>query len=178
MFIISFDIQEDRSQGINSVTPNSRFRMLLKLFGDCVKMCEDFATDFGDKGNGRCITTTHRLTLPLPPQNFFTKIDCHPPPTLLFFVSRFKIKLKGRHFDTTEEIEAESQVVLNTTSRTHLKDERISGKRTTSGVMVASRPKVTFDQMSAAVLKIMDGCLYVINGMFRNIKHQSLFHDE
>jgi hypothetical protein len=33
--------------------------------------------------------------------------------TLLFSDSPTKIKLKGRHFDTTEVIEAESQVVLN-----------------------------------------------------------------
>jgi hypothetical protein len=35
----------------------------------------------------------------------------HPPYFSLF--PRLKIKLKGRHFDTTEVVEAESQVVLN-----------------------------------------------------------------
>jgi hypothetical protein len=39
---------------------------------------------------------------------------CRVPPTLLFFVSRLKLKLKGRHFDTIELIEAESQAALNT----------------------------------------------------------------
>jgi hypothetical protein len=33
-------------------------------------------------------------------------------PTFLF--SQFKIELKGRHFDTTEVIEADSQAMLNT----------------------------------------------------------------
>jgi hypothetical protein len=38
---------------------------------------------------------------------------CRPPPSLHYSVSRLKIKLKGRHFDTTEVMEAESQAVLN-----------------------------------------------------------------
>jgi hypothetical protein len=36
----------------------------------------------------------------------------HPPYFYLF--PRLKVKLKGRHFDITEVIEAESQAVLNT----------------------------------------------------------------
>jgi hypothetical protein len=36
----------------------------------------------------------------------------HPPYISLF--PQLKIKLRGRHFDTTEVIEAESQAVLNT----------------------------------------------------------------
>jgi hypothetical protein len=38
--------------------------------------------------------------------------DCRPPP-ILFSASQLNIKLKGRHFDTTEVMEAESQAVLN-----------------------------------------------------------------
>jgi hypothetical protein len=38
--------------------------------------------------------------------------DCHLPPTLLSLFPRLKIKLKGRHFDTTKVIEAKSQAVL------------------------------------------------------------------
>jgi hypothetical protein len=60
-----------------------------------------------------------------------------------------KIKLKGRRFDTIEAIEAESQAVLNTLTE---HDFRGAGndayvyvwKETTSRVMVASRPKVSF----------------------------------
>jgi hypothetical protein len=29
-----------------------------------VKMCEDFAPNIGAKGTGRCIATTHRLSIP------------------------------------------------------------------------------------------------------------------
>jgi histone-lysine N-methyltransferase SETMAR len=56
-------------------------------------------------------------------REFFTKgnmtVVPHPPysPDLtlcyFFLFSRLKIKLKGRHFDTIEVIEAESQAVLN-----------------------------------------------------------------
>jgi hypothetical protein len=38
--------------------------------GDCVKMCEDFYQNFGDKRTGCCITTTHRLTLSFPSTGF------------------------------------------------------------------------------------------------------------
>jgi hypothetical protein len=63
-----------------------------------------------------------------------------------------KIKLKGRHFDRM--IEAESQEVLNTLREHDFRDAFKYGrsfgngayarKGTTSWVMVAGRPKVTF----------------------------------
>jgi hypothetical protein len=40
----------------------------------------------------------------------------------LFLFPRLKIKLKYPHFDTTEVIEAESQVVLNTFTEHYLQD--------------------------------------------------------
>jgi hypothetical protein len=40
------------------------------FYGKCVKMCEDFAPNFGDKRTGCCSMTMHRLTLPFPPGNF------------------------------------------------------------------------------------------------------------
>jgi hypothetical protein len=55
-----------------------------------------------------------------------------------------KVELKGIPFDTIEVIEAESQAVLNTTSRMHLKNGRSAGngayaqKGITSRVMVAN----------------------------------------
>jgi hypothetical protein len=82
----------------------------LTLFDDCVEMCEDFASDFGDKRTGCCVTTTTLFTRELLTKKHH---DCRSPPTLLFSVSRLKIKLKGRHFDTIQVIEAESQAVLN-----------------------------------------------------------------
>jgi hypothetical protein len=64
-----------------------------------------------------------------------------------------KIKLKSRHFDTTEVIKAESHVVLNTLTEHDFQDEFKKGrsagnseygqKETTFRVMVASRPKVS-----------------------------------
>jgi hypothetical protein len=63
-------------------------------------MCEDFATDFGDKRTGCCIRTTQRLT-----PRFSAGI-------FLFF--QLKIKLNGHHFDTIEVIKEEPQAVLNT----------------------------------------------------------------
>jgi NAD-dependent dihydropyrimidine dehydrogenase PreA subunit len=43
------------------------------FYGDCVKICEDFALNFGDKRTGCCFTTAHPFTLPFSPKNFFTK---------------------------------------------------------------------------------------------------------
>jgi hypothetical protein len=64
-----------------------------------------------------------------------------------------KIKLEGRHFDTTEVMEAESQAVLNSLTehgfQDALKNGRSAGngaygrKGTTSRVMVASRHRVS-----------------------------------
>jgi hypothetical protein len=44
----------------------------------------------------------------------------HPPYFSLF--SRLKIKLRGRHFDTIEVIEAESQAALNTLTEHDFQD--------------------------------------------------------
>jgi hypothetical protein len=44
----------------------------------------------------------------------------HSPYFSLF--PRLKIKLKNRHFDTIEVIEAESQAVLNTLTKHHFQD--------------------------------------------------------
>jgi hypothetical protein len=55
-------------------------------------------------------------------REFFTKsnmtVVLHPP---RFSVSPLKLNLKGRHFDTTEVIEAESQAVLNILTEQDLK---------------------------------------------------------
>jgi hypothetical protein len=86
----------------------------------------------------------------------FTKSDMtvipHPPYFSLF--PRLKIKQKGRHSDTIEVIGAKSQMVLNTLTEQDFQDAYKNGrsagngayarKGTTSRVMVASRPKVSF----------------------------------
>jgi hypothetical protein len=38
---------------------------------------------------------------------------CRPLPSLHYSVSRLKIKLKGRHFDTIQVMQTEPQAVLN-----------------------------------------------------------------
>jgi hypothetical protein len=84
----------------------------------------------------------------------------HPPHSYLFL--RLKIKLKDRHFDTTEVIEAESPVVLNTLTEHDFQDTFNNGrstgngeywrKGTTSRVMVwPLGPRLHFDQMAERV---------------------------
>jgi hypothetical protein len=77
------------------------------------------------------------------------------------------IKLKRRHFDTTEVMEAESQMVLKTLTEHDFQDAFKNGtstrkgacawKGTTSRMMVASRRKASSDQTAAPVPEIMDG---------------------
>jgi hypothetical protein len=47
---------------------------------------------------------------------------CRPHPTSHFSVSQLEIKLKGRHFDTNQAIEAESQLVQNTLTEHDFQD--------------------------------------------------------
>jgi hypothetical protein len=77
-------------------------------------------------------------------------------------------QLKTYHFDTTEVIKAESQVVLNILTEHNFQDTFKSWQKcfkwcvicvegATLKVMVASRPKV-FDQMETPLLEIMEEC--------------------
>jgi hypothetical protein len=82
------------------------------------------------------------------------------PPYLPYLAScdcplfpRLKIKLKGRHFDTVEVIEAESLVVLNTLTEHNFQDafkklqkhwDQYMHMETDLRVMVVSRSKVNF----------------------------------
>jgi hypothetical protein len=43
------------------------------FYGDYVRMCDDFTLNVCDWRTGCCITTTHHLTLPFPPGNFWPK---------------------------------------------------------------------------------------------------------
>jgi hypothetical protein len=59
-----------------------------RFYGDCVKMCEDFAPKFGDKRTGCCITTTHCFALPFSPGNFLPKatwLSSSTHPTSFYF---------------------------------------------------------------------------------------------
>jgi hypothetical protein len=119
-------------------------------------MCEDFAPSFGDKRIGCCNTLSHTsffITEFFLPKT--TRLSSSTHPTFLF--PRLKIKLKGRHFDTVEVIEAELRAMLSTLTE-HDFQKRLKkmaealgtvqtrgrGKGNTSKMMVASRPKVTF----------------------------------
>jgi hypothetical protein len=80
---------------------NSQSHILLSVtfYSNCMQMCEDFSLNFGDKGTGCCIMTTHRLTLPFSPENFRPKEqDCRSPPTLLFSLSPIEDKAEGPPF--------------------------------------------------------------------------------
>jgi hypothetical protein len=81
-----------------------------------------------------------------------------------------KIKLKGRHFDTTVMMEAESQAVLNTLTGHDFQDAKKNGRSVGNGayvrkgiisrVIVARGPKLIFDQTAASVPEIMGSSLY------------------
>jgi hypothetical protein len=58
--------------------------------------------------------TTHRLTLPFHQGIVDQEQHVVPHPPYFSPFPRLKMKLKGRHFYTTEVIQAESQTVLNT----------------------------------------------------------------
>jgi hypothetical protein len=129
------------------------------FYGDCMKVCEDVAPNFGNKRTGCCIMTTHHLTL-----SFLPGLDLAP---LAFLCFPVKIKLRGPKFVTVEVIEAKSQSVLITLIKHDFQDalkkkDRSTGngaymwKGTVSRVMVVSRPEVSFEQMAASVPEIMD----------------------
>jgi hypothetical protein len=107
-------------------------------------MCEDFTPNFGNKRTGCYITATHHLTFLFHQIIFYQKQhECYPPPILIFSVSRLKIKLKCRYFNTIEVNEAESQAVLNIVTE-HDFQVAVLGTGTTSTVMVANRREVSF----------------------------------
>jgi hypothetical protein len=69
---------------------------IVTLYGDCVKMWENFAPNFGHKRTACWIATTHRLTLPFSKANIRRKTWLSSPPTLRLCFPWLKIKLKGR----------------------------------------------------------------------------------
>jgi hypothetical protein len=52
-------------------------------YGDCLKLCEDFAPNVGDKRTGCYITKMHPLTLPFSPGNFLEQITLLSPSSTL-----------------------------------------------------------------------------------------------
>ena len=86
---------------------------------DCVKTCSVITPYFGENRPGCFTMTTPHLTLPSSPSSFWQKTKClvipYPPyspdlaPCDFFLFPKMKLKLKGRQFDTIEEIQAELQ---------------------------------------------------------------------
>jgi hypothetical protein len=69
MLIIFFHIKSiiHKEFVLADQTANSAY--YCDVYGDCFRMCEDFAPNFGDKRTGHYMTT-HGLTLPLSLGNF------------------------------------------------------------------------------------------------------------
>jgi hypothetical protein len=92
-----------------------------------------------------------------------------PQPPHFSLYLRLKIKLKGRHFDTTEVMEAESKAVMNTLTeqdfQMHLNTAEIPRTvHTRERGLLRGRwwpvsPRLAFDQIAARVQEIMDGCV-------------------
>jgi hypothetical protein len=83
MLVIFFHIKNSSWKANQSVQHTA-----VTVYGDCLKMCEDFAPNFSDKKTGCFITTTHPLTLPFSTWKFMTKKQhgCRPhPPYFLCF---------------------------------------------------------------------------------------------
>jgi hypothetical protein len=93
-------------------------------------MREDFTPNFGDKRSGCCVRTAHHLTLPFISRlnrNSVTVIPTHPshltwPPCDFSLFLQLKIKVRGRHYDRIEVIEAELQAVPNTLTEHYFQD--------------------------------------------------------
>jgi hypothetical protein len=73
MLIIFFDVEGLFTMNSSWQAKQSSPHTTLTFYGDCVKMCEDFALNFGVNRTGCCITTTHHLTLSSSPGNFWLK---------------------------------------------------------------------------------------------------------
>jgi hypothetical protein len=146
------------------------------FYGEWVKMCEDFAPNFGDKRTSCCMTT-HRLTLPF---SLKKQHDCRPPPTLLFSVSSTEVKTERLPFCHNQDDQGESQVVLNTLTENDFWDAfkkmtkalrmvHTHGRGLLWGWWWSVGPKLVFDQIDSTSPGIYE---YLI--VFNNISYMIL----
>jgi hypothetical protein len=56
--------ETEKGERAEEQNQNNAHHFPVTFYGDCVKMCEEFAPDFGGKRTGCCVTATLRLTLP------------------------------------------------------------------------------------------------------------------
>jgi hypothetical protein len=68
------------------------------IYGNCMKICEDFAPNFGDKRTGCCITTTQSHTFFITREFIYPKQHYSSPPTPLFCVSTIEDKIESSPF--------------------------------------------------------------------------------
>jgi hypothetical protein len=134
------------------------------------EMCKGFAPNFGNKRTRCCIMIMHHLTLPFSPGNFLA--NANPHPTYFFLFSQLKIKLRVCHFETIWGDQGRITGGAQHSHRTQLpgcilKNARSVGnsaytrKNTTLSMIMASRPKASFNQMAVPVLETVDGFLYM-----------------
>jgi hypothetical protein len=73
MLIIYFDIKVIVHKEFILAGEKSFPYTTVMFYGDCLKMCEYFTLNFGYRNTVWCISTAHRLTLPLSPWNVLPK---------------------------------------------------------------------------------------------------------
>jgi hypothetical protein len=81
MFIIFFGIKGVVTNNSSWQAKQSIPHSTVMFYDDCVKMCEHFALNFGNKRTHCCIMTTHHLTIPFSPGNFWPKTTWLSSPT-------------------------------------------------------------------------------------------------
>jgi hypothetical protein len=129
-------------------------RATVTFYGDSVKMCSDFAPNFGDKRTGCCITTTRRLTLLFLSEyltkNNMTAVRTHP--TILCFPNEDKIERPSFwHNWGNRGTMSEAQGTVH-----------MHGMWLRGGYWWPLGSKLVFGQMAAPVPEIMDDSLYTL----------------
>jgi hypothetical protein len=94
MLLSFFDIKEMFTENSSWQAKRSIPHTTVTFYSDCLKMCEDFTPNFGDKRTGCCILTMHCLTLSFSPGNFWPKIVwLSPPPTPLIWIGPLQLSV-------------------------------------------------------------------------------------